>query len=233
MLSSTMHHFDRKAKLDKALTANDLSLLFDRYWKYYGLEIPWLGNVQVMQRGIVDPHEKHRKNFYSRVMSFGGLEFGGNNAMASISYRLVERHETDFDLETHYTLDKTTAYKSRRVSTTGKFKMASARILNDQGAELLNLSTLYQQLDEETSSLSDWAKSNRPMFVACINTKCQGFQQSKIFDQVKVQNWALQRGPLENLEALLICSICHQKEHRLTAFPLKSGGSIITSRSRQ
>lgn len=85
-----MFFLDRNTKIDNTLSANELAQSFDWYWKFYGLEIPWLGGVQVLQRGIVEPHEQHRTAFCHRVMTIGSLELGGSNALASISCKIIK-----------------------------------------------------------------------------------------------------------------------------------------------
>lgn len=224
-----MLSLDRNAKIDNTLSANELAQTFDWYRKFYGLKIPWLGGVQVMQRGIVEPHEQHRTAFYHRVMTIGGLELGGKNALASISYRLAERHEKEYDLESHYTLDKTSAYKTRRINVDGKFMMASAKILNDSGDTLSKLFNSYKKLDEDTLSLSDWLKSERPMFVTCNNSKCRNFRHSKCFEPTEVRGFALRKTTLDNLTASLRCADCGHSKPKVTAFPINSRGIIAVS----
>lgn len=215
-----MFSLDRSAKINNTLSANELAQTFNWYWKFHGLEIPWLGGLQVMQKGFVEPHEQHRTAFYHRVMTIGSLNFGGNNVLASISYRLAKRHEKEFDLEAYYTLDRTSAYKTRRIDVDGKFIMASAKILNSSEDTLSKLFNSYKKLDEDTLSLSDWLKSERQMFVTCDNSKCRKFRLSKCFEPSEVRGFALQKTTLDNLTTSLRCSDCGHSKPKVSAFPV-------------
>lgn len=209
---------DRTQRIEGALTAEELNHLFNLYWKFFRLEIPWLGQAQVNHSGFVEGNPGHGNDFYVRVMTVGGPGLGGDRVLAQISYRLAAKGEENIDFEGPYTIDKSSAYKTRRTHMTGSFTMASAKIFNNKGAKLLELFRRFQELDFDTSTLGLWSKSGRPIFVRCDNHRCERYDLSRRYDNEDVQKWVSEHLDLSHLREKMVCSSCRQKKAKVSPF---------------
>lgn len=223
-----MKSLDKHALVDGYLTASQLHQVFDWYWKYFKFLIPWVGRFQVSQRGIVEPHEERSTDFYVRVMTDGPL--GEGKAIASLTYRLVPDSEIECDLEAKYDIDRSTAYKTRRDWVSGKFILASAKIMNSSGPVVRSLFESYSELELISSDLSMWAESGNRMYIRCSNPSCVRQSEPVCCEPEEVREWATSKLTISELRSSLFCRVCQTKKPTLALYPFK-GDRVIVSGS--
>lgn len=134
-----------------------------------------------------------------------------------ISIIFESTFDSDYDYTAMASRSTRTAYKRGRPLQPQETKFKIYRVILRRKAgeaetwfknELIRLKRIFDKLDETTSDLSNWAKSDINMRVFCPTRDCRSYQNPAIIPPSQLLSYSNSGLSLENLKEKLKCKVC-------------------------
>ncbi len=216
-----MDKVDPTAPVAGDLSLRDIAETISLYWKYRTYPDPRISDLN----GFVSGREDDDRNIiYFKGVRAGeigikpppGMDTGPKPWVFSLHYELVGNDDPDFDIQAPYTIDRSTAYKTKRRTQQGRFRLSHVKIEPENIARLVDLHKWLTGLERETQTLRDWAGAGHAMHVTCANSDCDASRKSKPFSATDVQRFFDKFETFEALKNALRCRQCGRADPDLS-----------------